>query len=97
MSWPSIFNRPSGTFTDAAGLNVPAFDGRAVFSVTSGAQSQTQLRVRVGGVHVQTLELGAGETTTIKAMWPPRGLAFIELDQPGPTNSPAPVAVSVPR
>jgi len=96
MAWPSIFNRPSGTFTSAAGLNVPAFDGRAAFDVTSNAQFATRLQVRVGGVHVNDVTLAAGETTTIRTMWPARGLAYIELDQQAPANESAVIAVTVP-
>ena len=96
MAWPSIFNRPSGTFTSAAGLNVPAFDGRAAFDVTSNAQFATRLQVRVGGVHVNDVALAAGETATIRTMWPARGLAYIELDQHASANEPAVIAVTIP-
>ena len=95
MAWPSILSRPSGTFTAAAGLNVPAFDGRAAFDVTSNAQFPTRLEIRVGGVHVNDVALAAGETKTIRTMWPARGLAYIELDQQAPANQPAVIAVTV--
>lgn len=94
--WPSIFNRPAGQFTGAAGLNVPAFDGVAMLTVTPGGSSPIQLRVRVGGVHVRTMDLAAGETETIRTIWPARGLAFIELDQVGPSAQRPAIEVRVP-
>ena len=60
------------------------------------AQFPTRLQVRVGGVHVNDVALAAGETTTIRTMWPARGLAYIELDQQAPANEPAVIAVTVP-
>jgi 4-amino-4-deoxy-L-arabinose transferase-like glycosyltransferase len=94
--WPSIFNRPSGQFTGAAGLNVPAFDGVATFTVAPAGSSPVQLRVRVGGIHVQTMDVSAGETRTIRTRWPERGLAFIELDQVGPSGERPAIEVQVP-
>jgi 4-amino-4-deoxy-L-arabinose transferase-like glycosyltransferase len=94
--WPSIFNRPAGQFTGAVGLNVPAFDGVAVLTATPVGSSPIQLRVRVGGVHVRTMDLAAGETRTIRTLWPARGLAFIELDQVGPSGERPAIEVRVP-
>jgi 4-amino-4-deoxy-L-arabinose transferase-like glycosyltransferase len=93
--WPSIFNRPAGPFTGAVGLNVPAFDGVATFTLAPSGSSPLQLRMRVGGVHVQTMELAPGETRTIRTIWPARGLAFVELDQVGNVER-APIEVRVP-
>ena len=81
--WPSIFDRSVGRFVGAAGLNVPAFDGVATLTATQFGTAPIRLRVRVGGVHVRTLDLAAGETGTIRTLWPRRGLAFIELDHLG--------------
>jgi 4-amino-4-deoxy-L-arabinose transferase-like glycosyltransferase len=93
--WPSIFNRPAGQFTGGAGLNVPAFDGIATLTATPRGSSPIQLRVRVGGVHVQTMDVAPGEAGTIRTRWPARGLAFIELDQIGAGERPA-IEVRVP-
>jgi 4-amino-4-deoxy-L-arabinose transferase-like glycosyltransferase len=81
--WPSIFDRSAGQFVGAAGLNVPAFDGVALLTATQSGTAPIRLRVRVGGVHVRTIDLAAGETGTIRTLWPRRGLAFIELDHQG--------------
>jgi len=94
--WPSIFNRPAGQFVGAAGLNVPAFDGVATFTVASAGPSPVQLRVRAAGVHVRTIQVGPGETGTVRARWPARGLAFIELDQIDRSGEPVTVEVRVP-
>ncbi|HSC28662.1 MAG TPA: glycosyltransferase family 39 protein [Vicinamibacterales bacterium] len=92
--WPSIFDRPEGRFTGSAGLNVPAYDGVATLTATATGPSTILLRLRVGGVHVRTIGLPPGEASTVHARWPPRGLAFIELDQVG--GDPATVEVRVP-
>jgi 4-amino-4-deoxy-L-arabinose transferase-like glycosyltransferase len=81
--WPSLFDRSVGRFVGAAGLNVPAFDGVATLTATQFGAAAIRLRVRVDGVHVRTLDLAAGETGTIRTLWPRRGLAFIELDHFG--------------
>lgn len=94
--WPSIFKRPAGQFTGAAGLNVPAFNGLAELTATPVGSSQVQLRVRIGGVHVRTMDLAAGETATIRTRWPARGLAFIELDQTDHSAGRFPIEVRVP-
>ena len=94
--WPSIFNRPAGQFTGAAGLNVPAFDGVATLTATHAGRAPVQLQVRVGGVHVRTMELAAGETGMIRTRWPARGLAFIELEQIGPSGERPAIEVRVP-
>ena len=60
--WPSTFNRPAGQFTGAAGLNVPAFNGLATLTATSLGTSPAQFEVRVGGVHVRTMDVAPGET-----------------------------------
>jgi hypothetical protein len=78
VTWPSIFNRSSGRFTAAAGLNVPAYQGLAELTATTGRTS-TRLDVRVGGVPMRTVQLKAGQPTSIRAVWPPGGLAFVEL------------------
>ena len=83
--WPSIFDRSAGRFVGAAGLNVPAFDGVATLAATQFGTAPIRLRVRAGGVHVRTVDLAAGETATIRTLWPRRGLAFIELDDLGPS------------
>jgi hypothetical protein len=94
--WPSIFNRPVGQFTGAAGLNVPAFDGLATLTATSVGAAPARFEVRVGGVHVRTMDVAPGETETIRARWPRRGLAFIELDQIDDTGDRTAVEVRVP-
>jgi hypothetical protein len=94
--WPSIFNRPAGQFVGAAGLNVPAFDGVATLTVASAGPSAVQLRVRAGGIHVRTIQVGPVETGTVRARWPARGLAFIELDQIDRAGEPAAIEVRVP-
>ncbi len=94
--WPSIFNRPAGQFTGAAGLNVPAFDGIATLTATTLGTAPAQLRVRIGGVHVRTMDVAAGETETIRTRWPARGLAFIELDQIDPSGERTAIEVRVP-
>jgi hypothetical protein len=93
--WPSIFSRPAGPFTAAAGINVPAFDGVAVLTTTPAAP--VTLRVRIGGVHVRTLQIEAGEERLIRTAWPDRGLAFVELDQVGPPDSQPTIEVRVPN
>jgi hypothetical protein len=93
--WPSIFNRPAGPFIGAAGVNVPAFDGVAVLTAIPAAP--VTLRVRIGGVHVRTLEVGAGEEGLIRSLWPDRGLAFVELDQVGPSENRPTVELRVPK
>ncbi len=80
VRWPSIFNRSSGDFTGSAGLNVPAYEGLASMMATPAGGSSPRVDVRVGGVHVRTVQLTAGEPTAIRAVWPARGLAFVELD-----------------
>ena len=60
--WPSTFKRPAGQFTGAAGLNVPVFDGLATLTATSLGTSPAQFEVRVGGVHVRTMDVAPGET-----------------------------------
>ncbi len=62
----------------------------------SAGSSPIQLRMRVGGVHVQTMDLAAGETRTVRTLWPARGLAFIELDQIGPAGERPAIEVRVP-
>ena len=94
--WPSIFNRPAGQFTGAAGLNVPAFDGLATLTTTSLGTSPAQFRVRIGGVHVRTMDVAPGETETIRTRWPARGLAFVELDQIDPSGTRTAIEVRVP-
>jgi hypothetical protein len=78
VTWPSIFNRSSGRFTGAAGLNVPAYQGLAEFTATAGRTSP-RFEVRVGGVPMRTVQLKAGQPTSIRAVWPAGGLAFVEL------------------
>jgi hypothetical protein len=96
LVWPSIFNRPSARFTGSAGLNVAAYDGVARLIAASEGPSPIRLRVRVGGVHVQTLDVDAGERKTITTRWPARGLAYVELDQIEDAGRPATVEVRVP-
>jgi 4-amino-4-deoxy-L-arabinose transferase-like glycosyltransferase len=79
VRWPSIFSRQSGQFTGAAGLNVPAPDRVAVLAATPSDGSSPRLDVRVGGVHVRSVQLTAGEPGAIRAYWPAGGLAFVEL------------------
>jgi hypothetical protein len=83
VTWPSILVRNSGHFTGATGLNVPAFDGVAVFTVKPAGKASPRLDVRIGGVHVRTVQLTAGQPTTIRSMWPAGGLAFVELEDEG--------------
>ena len=75
----SSTGRP-GQFTGAAGLNVPAFDGLATLTTTSSARSPAQFRVRMGGVHVRTMDVAPGETGDHPHPLAGRGLAFIELE-----------------
>jgi hypothetical protein len=93
--WPSIFSRPEGPFTGAAGINVPAFDGAAVLTVTPA--TPVTLRVRIGGVHIRTMQVAAGEEGFIRTLWPDRGLAFVELDQVDPTESRPTIELRVPK
>jgi 4-amino-4-deoxy-L-arabinose transferase-like glycosyltransferase len=79
VTWPSIFNRSSGRFAGAAGLNVPAYQGFAELSATPAGGTSPRLDVRVGGVSVRTVQLTAGQPTSIRAVWPAGGLAFVEL------------------
>jgi hypothetical protein len=95
VSWPSIFNRTEGRFTGAAGLSVPAYQGVAVLRATNSAATTTQFHVRVGGVVVETIQVAAGETGVIRALWPSRGLAFVELDATGPNGSLEGILVAV--
>jgi hypothetical protein len=85
IRWPSIFERRAGQLVGAAGLNVPAYNGVAVIEATQTGSQTTDLQVRVGGVPVRTVQLTAGEPGTIRTLWPPRGLAFVELNAPNPT------------
>jgi dolichyl-phosphate-mannose-protein mannosyltransferase len=94
VAWPSIFSRPGGLFTGAAGINVPAFDGVAVLTATPAAS--VTLRIRIGGVHVRTMEIRAREEGLIRIPWPERGLAFVELDQIGPPENRPTIDVHVP-
>jgi hypothetical protein len=80
VTWPSIFSRQSGQFTGAAGMNVPAYEGLATLTATAGGDSSPRIDVRVGGVHVRSVQLTAGEPGAIRAFWPAGGLAFVELD-----------------
>jgi 4-amino-4-deoxy-L-arabinose transferase-like glycosyltransferase len=84
--WPSIFSRQSGRFTGAAGLNVLASDGLASLTATPAGDSSPRLEVRVGGVHVRSVQLTAGEPSAIRAVWPAGGLAFVELDVTPPAG-----------
>jgi hypothetical protein len=59
---------------------VPAYEGLAVLTAIPGGPSSPRVDVRVGGVHVRTVQLRTGEPTSIRAVWPARGLAFVELD-----------------
>jgi hypothetical protein len=94
--WPSIFHRPAGQFRGAAGLNVPAFDGVATLTLTPAGSAPTRLRVRIGGVHVRTMDLNPGETGTVRSRWPAGGLAFVELDQIDGSREPTAIEVRVP-
>ena len=95
VKWPSIFNRTAGQFTGAAGLNVPAPDGAARLNAISDGDSAVQLRVRVNGVLVRTVQLPPGDVTTIHALWPARGLAFVELNATGPAGNDATVRLKM--
>jgi len=96
IAWPSIFSRPVGHFSGAAGLNVPAFDGVATLTAATASSSPIRLRVRVGGVDVQTVDVAEGSTRTIRTPWPARGLAFVELQQVGPSQGRPVIEVHVP-
>ena len=80
VQWPSIFDRRSGQIAGSAGLNVPAYEGVAAFGATLTGSAAQPLEVRAGGVHVRTVQLQPGERVPIRALWPARGLAFIELN-----------------
>lgn len=69
-----------------------------IFGVWSTSQETLYLPLilTAGGVHVRTLQVGPGETGTVRTRWPARGLAFIELDQIDGSGEPAIIEVRVP-
>jgi hypothetical protein len=79
VRWPSIFDRRVGVIAGPAGLNAPAYDGVATLRATLDGKAPLLLQVRAGGVQVRTTELPPGDPVPIRALWPARGLAFIEL------------------
>lgn len=83
VRWPSIFNRTSGDLSRSAGVNVLALDGVAAFQASATGTQPIRLDVRAGGVHVRTVELPPGNPVPIRALWPPRGFAFVELTANG--------------
>ena len=87
VRWPSIFNRRTGQLVaGAAGVNVPAPAGIAAFTATAGGTAPVTLHVNAGGVNVRTVHLTAGEAVPVRALWPDRGLAFVELVTNGPAG-----------
>jgi hypothetical protein len=68
-----------GVIAGPAGLNAPAYDGVATLRATLDGKAPLLLQVRAGGVQVRTTELPPGDPVPIRALWPARGLAFIEL------------------
>lgn len=85
VRWPSIFRRDTGSFSTAAGINVLASGGAAALRLTPSEGWSPELHVRVGGIHVRTLQLTAGQPATVRVRWPEGGIAFVELAvPPGP-------------
>jgi hypothetical protein len=87
MRWPSVFNRQTGHFREAAGFNLQAPNGLATFAAAPVANLPVNLHVSIKGVTVRTIELPAGELSTVYAPWPGAGLAFVELEVEGSAGS----------
>ena len=87
--------RTVGTFTGAAGLNVPAYDGLATFMATPAGSEPVTIHVSVGGVDVRTDRLAPSEATWVRARWPARGLGFVEITATRPDGSPAQVQLTL--
>jgi hypothetical protein len=82
VEWPSIWTRQSGRLADRAGVNVPAFNALAEFSLTWAPRDAASLDVSVrgAGVTLDSHTLAPGETHRFKIWWPARALAFLTIE-----------------
>jgi hypothetical protein len=97
VEWPSIWTRDYGRLTDRAGINIPAFNASAEFSVTWAPRESTSLDVQVrgAGVTLDSHTFTPGETHRFKIWWPPRALAFLEIESRD--RPPGELRIAVPR
>ena len=96
VEWPSLWVRNNGRLTDRAGVNIPAFNAIAEFSVTWAPREPATLDVQVNGagVPLESHTFAPGETHRFKIWWPARALAFLTIESTGP---PGDVRIEVPR
>jgi 4-amino-4-deoxy-L-arabinose transferase-like glycosyltransferase len=85
VDWPSIWVRDSGAILGPAGVNIPAFAGRAEFSLGRGEvpdhrAERLAVDVRGGGVVLASRTIAPGATERFSLWWPRRGLAFLTID-----------------
>jgi 4-amino-4-deoxy-L-arabinose transferase-like glycosyltransferase len=85
VEWPSVLVRRTGQISSRAGVNVPVSKGVAEFTL-SGEWRWSEVRVRVGGVSVQTVGVAPGENRRVRCWSPNPGLAFIELEVTEPVR-----------
>ena len=96
IAWPSIFRRDAGIAQHRTGFNLPlaARGGRATGSFTlaaPGSRTAALVAVRVDGVHVQTVRIGAGSAARVAVRSGRHGFAYVELEA---DRAAAPLAVS---
>jgi hypothetical protein len=96
VTWPSIFQRPSGQFSGSAGINLLARDGIAEFTVMPRGSASAWLGVRARGIQVRPLLLRPGVSTPIEVPSPGRAMTFVELEAvPTPGASPSLPAIDI--
>lgn len=97
VEWPSVWTRDYGRLTDRAGINVPAFNAIAEFSLTWAPHGPAPLEVEIRGADM-TLDshtFAPGETHRFKVWWPPRALAFLRIETP--ERAEGELRIAVPR
>jgi 4-amino-4-deoxy-L-arabinose transferase-like glycosyltransferase len=95
VKWPSIWIRDYGRLSESAGINVPAFNAVAEFSVTWAPRDERPIAVQIrgAGVTLDSHTFGAGETHRFKVWWPPRALAFLRIESAEPPQGELRIAV----
>jgi len=85
VEWPSIWKREHGRLVGPAGVNIPAFDALADFTLTrepsAAAQAlRTDVQIRGAGVTLESRTIAPGESQQFHIWWPRQGLAFLRID-----------------
>lgn len=100
VEWPAVFSRPSGRITGRAGFNVLAPEGFAEFTaaVAEPDHAEVEVEVRAMNVTVKTARLTDGVPVTLRAPWPPGGLAFLDVRaRRADDGRPATIDITMPR